>query len=294
MTASFPSARSADRQRGFSLTEMAVVFTIVALLLGGLTYTLSSQMEARLLTDTQRRLDDARELLLAFAVANGRLPCPARYTSNVSHSQGRESFCSADAPAACAGSETTTVQSHGNCSNYYDGYLPAVSIGYTPVDNEGFAVDAWGNRIRYAVAKKTAQPSTGGYSASCATTGIPGFTSTTRLKANGVGCVPDEMVVCASATGVTSTTCGTATPVTNQKTVVAVVFSSGKNYRSAATAAAATAAGRTDEAANLDGDGVFVFHTPVPFGTANEFDDMVTWLPAGLLYSRLISAATLP
>ena len=34
------------------------------------------------------------------------------------------------------------------------GFLPAVTLGFSPVDSNGYAVDSWGstqNRIRYAV-----------------------------------------------------------------------------------------------------------------------------------------------
>jgi hypothetical protein len=120
------------------------------------------------------------------------------------------------------------------------------------------------------------------------------FTKTRASDETLIGCVPDEMVVCASAGGVTTTTCGTATVVTSQNVVAAVVMSTGKNFNTAQTAARATALGRTDEAANLDGDGVFIWHTPRPNTEANEFDDQVTWLPASLLYQRMISAGVLP
>jgi type II secretory pathway pseudopilin PulG len=127
MTAASASTRRA--QEGFTLTEMAVVFTIVMLILGSAMYTLSAQMENRAISDTQRRLQDARDLLLAFAMANGRLPCPASTARN-----GDE------APAG-----------GGNCTNGYSGYLPARAIGFTPADLQGYGVDYWGNRIRYAV-----------------------------------------------------------------------------------------------------------------------------------------------
>ena len=69
------------RSRGFSLVELAVVLTIVTLLLSSLMYTLSAQVEQRNAEETRRRLEQARELILSFAIANGRLPCPARFTS---------------------------------------------------------------------------------------------------------------------------------------------------------------------------------------------------------------------
>jgi hypothetical protein len=75
--------------------------------------------------------------------------------------------------------------------------------------------------------------------------------------------------------------------VTNQNVVVAVVFSTGKN--------GATGPGGIDETANVNGDPVFVFHTPAARGAANgEFDDYVVWIPVGEFYGRLISAGVLP
>src|SRR5205823_4198362 len=81
--------------RGFTLTELAIVTMIVSLLLASLMYTLSAQTDQRNMDDTRRRLEQARDLVLAFALANGRLPCPARYTSSASNSSGLESFCTA-------------------------------------------------------------------------------------------------------------------------------------------------------------------------------------------------------
>jgi type II secretory pathway pseudopilin PulG len=128
---------------GFTLMELAVVFTIVALLLGSLMYTLSAQVESRNIEETRRRLDQARELILSHAVLKGRLPCPARYTSSASHSGGLESFCST-ATAPCTGLETTVVPAvaaanHGYCFSHYDGHVPAVTLGLTGTDSSGFA-----------------------------------------------------------------------------------------------------------------------------------------------------------
>jgi hypothetical protein len=67
---------------------------------------------------------------------------------------------------------------------------------------------------------------------------------------------------------------------------VAVVLSTGPNGVSGAHGA--------DEAANLDADRVFVHHVPTPAGSANEFDDILTWLSPNVLYNRLISAGPLP
>ena len=79
--------------RGFSLVELAVVMAIVAFLLGSLMYTVSAQVEQRNFEDTRRRLDQARELLLGFAVVNGRLPCPATASSSGDESPAGGGTC---------------------------------------------------------------------------------------------------------------------------------------------------------------------------------------------------------
>jgi prepilin-type N-terminal cleavage/methylation domain-containing protein len=283
--------------RGFTLTELAVVLTIVAFLLASLMYTLSAQTEQRNLEDTRRRIEQARELILSFAIVNGRLPCPARYASDVSNSGGLESFCTAAAGSStstCSGSETTTVQTHGTCSNHFDGYVPAATLGYSQsIDPAGFALDAWGNRIRYVVTRTN----TG-----CSGVSTPPnswttmYTSKTYLQNYGITCQPSDLLVCKSSNGITGTDCGgTANQIMNLNMVVAIVFSTGKNYATAQTSAAATAAGRFDEAANLDGDRVFVFHTPTPSDFAwGEFDDQFAWITVGELYGRMVAAGVLP
>lgn len=63
---------------GFSLIELAVVLGIVALLSSGLIQGLASQRNYAGQRDAQLQLNGAVETLLAFAMLNGRLPCPAK------------------------------------------------------------------------------------------------------------------------------------------------------------------------------------------------------------------------
>lgn len=242
--------------RGFTLTELAVVMAIVAFLLGGLLYTLTAQTDQRNFEETRRRLDQARDLVIAFAIVNGRLPCPASATSS-----GDES------PAGGAAA----------CTNYYDGFLPAKAIGYQQVDSSGYAIDAWGNRIRFAVARLTTPSSSNNH-----------FTNATALKTNGISYQPNDLLICYSATGITGTTCGgAANQVMSTSLVAAIIFSTGKNGATAGTGA--------DEAANLNGDRIFVSHPPTPSTASNgEFDDQMTWITVGELYNKLIAAGVLP
>lgn len=243
--------------RGFTLTELAVVFTIIALLLAAGMYTLSAQMEQRNFEENRRRLEAARELLLAFAVVNGRLPCPASTTSN-----------GAESPAG------------GTCTDYYAGFLPARDIGYQITDTSGYALDAYNNRIRYAVSNVGPNQH---------------FTTATSLRTNGITTVPNDLVIC-GAWGGSTTSCGTAASVTNTGIVAAVVWSHGKNF-------SAVGAGGTSEQANnkirlpspLNNHPVFVSRTPQPStATGGEFDDQMTWITVGEFYTRLISAGLLP
>lgn len=254
------------RQAGFTLTELAVVLAIVGLLLGSLMYTLSAQSEQRAREDTQRRLDEAKELLLAYAMVNGRLPCPATCTNPPSCTAG--SSGGAESIAAPAGSGTG-----GTCTVSYNGFLPAVTIGFSPTDSNGFAIDAWGSPIRYAVSSSSA----------------PHFTSNVTLKTNGIATAPADIQICRHFTAASQSTCGTAANrVVTNNTAVSVIWSQGKNFPLSGAASA-------DEANNNDAFPAFVSRTPSPAGSAEgEFDDMVVWIPVGMLYGRMISAGMLP
>jgi prepilin-type N-terminal cleavage/methylation domain-containing protein len=106
--------------RGFSLIEMAVVLFVITLLIGSLLVPLSTQVEQRQISDTQKALDEVREALIGYAITNGRLPRPA-----VSFVNGAE---------------------RSNCSNDADctGFVPWTVLGTA-------RLDAWGKIIRYSV-----------------------------------------------------------------------------------------------------------------------------------------------
>ena len=66
---------------GFSLVEMAIVLAIITLLLGGLLPTLSAQRGSQHISETRKQLEEIQQALVGYAIANGRLPCPASTSS---------------------------------------------------------------------------------------------------------------------------------------------------------------------------------------------------------------------
>jgi len=244
---------------GFTLIEMAVVIAVIALLLSSILVPLATQVEERRIADTRRMLDDAREALLGFLIANGRLPCPASPTSN-----GVES------PAG-----------GGNCTNFYNGFLPAATLGLTPTDAQGFLVDPWGNRVRYAVTNWPVVPP------------VPAFTTANGISARFlVGPLLPDLQVCSTGLGVTGTppSCAAGTALTTS--APAVLYSTGPNGQ--------TGGSSPDELENpnpnsANNDRLFVSRAPGSVGaTAGAFDDIVTWLSPNVVYSRMVAAGKLP
>ncbi len=255
---------------GFTLVELAVVVAVIALMLGSILVPLATQVDQRNVTETQRRMEEIREALIGYAMANGRFPCPASTTS-----RGAESFTA------------TGNATNGDCSNFYDGFVPAVTLGVENIDLNGYALDAWGlesNRIRYAVAHTTIPttipPSPNPYTK---LDGIrkAGLTELGRTTTK-------FLSICGSSVGTTATDCGTA-PVLADSTAVVVVFSLGKN------APAPFAELGADEQANQGSPGkpVFISRTNSA-ASGTEFDDLVTWISKNAMFSRMVAAGQLP
>lgn len=251
------------RARGFTLTELAIVAMIVALLAGGLLMTLSAQNENRELADTRRTLEGARDALIGFAVANGRLPCPASAASN-----GRED--------PIGGGTCTITLDGGAGSLVQPGFVPAITLGIGPTNTVGQLTDAWGNPVRYAVTRVTASIPPG--------VSVNAFTTAGALKAAGYTGLTTDLVVCVNLPGPGDATCG-ANRV--QTFVAAVVFSPGKTHASSGPLG-------PDEQDNMNigvapaRNPVFVTHAPLA-----DFDDILVTLSPNVLYGRLVAAGAL-
>lgn len=244
----------ARRLRGFSLVELAVAMVVVALVLGGLLQLTATYSATQRTRDTERLLEQAREALLGFAAANGRLPCPAQPTLA--------------SGAAGAGVERTATAT--GCTGGQVGVLPWATLGLPELD-------AWGRRFTYRVSALhartvIARPPT---QYGCGTP--PALPPTQAAFAL---CSPGDNQVRVSATG--------ASLVNDAP---AVIVSHGANGFGAylPNGALLAASANTDEAENHDNDNILVQRTPTA-----DYDDLSLWLPSSLLAQAMLQAGRLP
>jgi type II secretory pathway pseudopilin PulG len=261
------STSSGNRGRaaaGFSLVELAIAMFIMALLLGSLLVPLQSQVRSRKLDETDRILAQAREALLGYVSANGYFPCPASSTTN--------------------GQEASPNHANGTCNasvtfaTALTGFLPAVTLGFTPVDGSGYALDAWGlpqNRIRYAVANATVNGVTNPF------TKISGMRNATMAS---IQSATTLLYVCRNGTGVTATGCAASTDELSDN-AIAMIWSLGENAPAGGSA--------PHEDNNISNTRVFVL-APYSTTAGSIFDDQLTWIGPPMLFNRMVAAGMLP
>lgn len=287
----------ARRSTGFTLAELAIALLIVGLLLASSFIPLSTQLELRNLSETQRTLDQIKEALIGFAIANGRLPCPALGTAaSGTTNAGVEQFTT----PAC----TALV-----------GVIPWSTLGVPETDS-------WGRRFTYRVASvysdapgqntwNTATPGSQTPFLSCTAP-----TPTPTLSSFAL-CSLGEIALLTRA----SNTAGVHSTSALGTGLAAVFLSHGKNGYGAYQSTGALVSGvtaNTDEAVNANG-GVptglpgsgnnftsYIFYsrpqssydstcsetvTGKPFC---EFDDAVAFISSNTMVARMVSAGNLP
>ena len=101
----------------------------------------------------------------------------------------------------------------------------------------------------------------------------------------GLGGAPRFLMICSTGREASASDCG---PAANQLTRRAafLLLSLGPNAQSSPAPA-------SDEARNLAGNPVFVYHDRSD-AAGNEFDDLVQWVPVHLVVNRLLVAGRLP
>lgn len=121
-------------ERGFTLVEIAIVVLVLGLLLASLLGPLSVRIEQQEIRKTSDQMEEIKEALYGYAMANGALPCPDTSTPPDGLA---EPSCPAT-PAACA-----------------DGILPWQTLGVE-------RADGWGSLFRYCVTPEFTAPDTDG------------------------------------------------------------------------------------------------------------------------------------
>jgi prepilin-type N-terminal cleavage/methylation domain-containing protein len=243
-----------NKHNGFTLVEMAIVLMIVGLLLGGLLVPLSTQMDKRNNSDTQKALSEIKEAIIGFALANGRLPCPA--TGTIPTGQPTAGI---EATNGLSGSALLCINATG--------VLPWATLGV----NE---TDSWGNRYTYRVTADFADGIGSSTYGGCTPSPAP-------MQATFALCSVGNLNVLSAASGGT----------TIAGSVPAVIISHGKNGTGAYTQQGAQlpASSDPDEQENSNGDVKYVFHTPT-----STFDDLVVWISPNILFNRMVAAGKLP
>lgn len=241
--------------RGFTLTEMAVVLVIVALLIAGMMLPLSAQQDIRARQETEKTLNDIREALIGFAIANGRLPRPA-----TSAADGAENTANCANDAACSG------------------FIPWATLGVT-------RLDGWNKLIRYSVT-----PAFADNNAPITMTTRPNRTVQTRDNAGvlqyliGVDDPPPD----GNPDCITPTRCAPAVVFSHGR------FNHGTSAAGNALpdGSATNTDEDANDAGPMNYFSRLASEDTAAGG--GEFDDLVIWLPATILTNRLISAGKLP
>ena len=279
--------RKRIRNHGFTLIELAIVLVIVGLVLGGLLLPLAQKVQSRRLNEAEAQLREIKESLFGYAIANGRLPCPASLASN-----GLEDRRNDDATKG-----SVDLQKEGCRNGIYAGFLPWVTLGVPETD-------AWGNRFGYRVTNeftRAKDDATANDLINCVSpppVALGTDPNTCTLDLTDAGALSVE------------TRDGSTKTKRNLSTLVpAVIISYGKNGFGSTSgfniAQPNPPAANIDETQNLNPVSL-VFMSRTATDSQNgcsdtaaaqpycEFDDMVTWIPTTVLFNRLLSAGRLP
>ena len=269
------------RTAGFTLAEMAIVLVIVGLLLTSVISTVSTQIDARNIAETQSRLNQIKDALIGFAQANGRLPCPADGTIATGQpNAGTEQF---------SGSACTSANNFG--------VVPWATLGVSETD-------VWGRRFGYKVSSVFSDAIT----QNTWNTTVPATQSPTCTAP--VPTPTTSSFAMCSLGGITVTTPTAANKTgTTVANLPVVVISYGKNgygaYTSGGTKYTSPPAANVDETANATATSwIFYSREQSPQSSSCsdtaagspfcEFDDLVAYIPANVLVTKMVSAGKLP
>lgn len=270
-------------QRGFTLIEMAIVLVIITILIGGLAVPLSAQIQARRIAETKKTLDEVREAIFGFALSKSIL---VDHDNNPSTPDKNHTYLpcpdlvSGDPPGDADGDGLEADINNGLEDRNPDGSCSA-NAGNVPWATLGTgSQDAWGNRLHYRLTNNLDVP------------GPPPVAISMYGRKNGKSfsnsSTGDNQICKTSSGGCVAGNMASDVPV--------VLVSHGPNSRGARninigdgspTPAAPSETG-TGELENLNGDTAYVSRSATDANHSDgEFDDLVVWIPHGLIISRI-------
>jgi len=249
------------KQAGFTLVEIAIVLLIVTILLGYSVALFPVQQELKQYRQADAEMDSIIEQLIAFAQVNGRLPCPDI------NNDGLEDRDLVGPPVGCLG---------------WFGFIPGRTLGMNgKYDANGTLLDPWGVGYGYAVSASDAGGNAevdlvmpNGIRDEGMAIVTPGFDlflcDDSDTLGNDLDCSP-----------------GGADSGLVLNLIPAVITSLGKNNEIPATSNIQQE--NQDDFTLGTSDKVYI---SAP--RSDTYDDIVKWIPANLLFSRMIEAGQLP
>ncbi len=252
------------QQGGFSLIELAIVILIMGLVLGGIAMPLSVQRENARIKQGDEQIAMVQSAIEGFALANGRLPCPAT-------------------PA----SDGVADPSGGGCTTQH-GFVPATTLNlHGSRNDDNLLLDPWGAPLRYSVTASDAD-----------TDGNWDFTVPGEMRDVTMALLQPDIHVCSSASGASNTSCAGAN-VTLSDAAPMIVYSLGKDWASFSSPdqlenVGTTLGGGASGATYRVADNLVFVSRGRSKASGDEFDDQLLWLSANSLFRRMVDAGHLP
>lgn len=254
-------------QKGFTLIELAMVLLIIALILGGVLAPLSTKLELDKRKKTADLLEEARSALVGYALVNGHLPCPDCPDNSTGNCSSVEAGLGSGAinDGVEDGLDSASSPSNDRATNPFDscatdeGNLPWASLD---VDE----YDAWGNHFTYRVTDSFADDSDG-------TTGCDLPTAGVSFCIDSTGDIDVDDSVGGNSVA---------------QNLPALIISYGKNADDIGNPSSSS------ETENQNTDTTFIQKDYSGETGADEFDDLLIWLPTSSLIYRMVQAERLP
>ena len=145
----FGVVKNISYKRGFTLLEMSIVLIIISIVSVGAMVVFAESLAASQSRDTAAKLVAIQNALYEFRTANNRLPCPADVTLALTHANFGVEVAG---PGSC--SSANYVNTAGLSTDPREGMVPTRTLRLP----DDYAIDSWGRRIMYAVAKDMTLP----------------------------------------------------------------------------------------------------------------------------------------